>query len=132
MPTYRYECAKCEKIHEIFHSISEPPKKKCPDCGGKLTRLIGTGGGVILKGAGFYTTDYRSDSYRKAEKKESDAPKAANEGGGESKGSESTKAEKSEKSERSEKSEKSERSERSEKSEKKSAETTRKRKKSSD
>ena len=52
MPTYRYECNKCEEIHEIFHSISEPPRKKCPDCGGKLERLIGAGGFVPMP-AGF-------------------------------------------------------------------------------
>jgi predicted nucleic acid-binding Zn ribbon protein len=60
--------------------MSDPPRKKCPECGGKVTRLIGRGGGVILKGAGFYTTDYRSDSYRSAAKKDSDASKPASEG----------------------------------------------------
>jgi putative FmdB family regulatory protein len=62
MPTYRYECQKCEEVLEVFHGMSDKPKTKCPTCGGKLVRLIGTGGGVILKGSGFYTTDYRSDS----------------------------------------------------------------------
>ena len=78
MPTYRYECGRCKAIHDEFQSISESPKTKCPDCGGKLTRVIGTGGGVILKGSGFYTTDYRSDSYHSAAKKDSEAasPKA--------------------------------------------------------
>jgi predicted nucleic acid-binding Zn ribbon protein len=42
-------------------------KRKCPDCGKlKLKRLIGIGSGVIFKGSGFYQTDYRSDSYKKA------------------------------------------------------------------
>ncbi|HMB70852.1 MAG TPA: FmdB family zinc ribbon protein, partial [bacterium] len=63
MPTYRYECGRCGTVHEIFHSISDDPKERCPDCGGKLVRLIGRGGGVLLKGSGFYTTDYRPDSY---------------------------------------------------------------------
>jgi len=80
MPTYRYECRKCGKVHEIFHSMSEM-RRKCPDCGGKLERLIGAGGGVILKGGGFHNTDNRSESYKKAEKSERDAAK-----GGESKG----------------------------------------------
>jgi len=76
MPTYRYECGRCHAVHEVFHSISDEPKTKCPDCGGKLTRLIGSGGGVILKGSGFYTTDYRSESYHSAARKEKDAAKA--------------------------------------------------------
>jgi putative FmdB family regulatory protein len=72
MPTYRYECGGCGRVHEIFHSMSET-RRKCPDCGGKLTRLIGGGSGVILKGGGFHNTDYRSDSYRKAEKSDREA-----------------------------------------------------------
>jgi putative FmdB family regulatory protein len=73
MPTYRYECDRCGAVHEEFQSISDPPRAKCPECGGKLTRLIGSGGGVILKGSGFYTTDYRSESYHSAAKKEKEA-----------------------------------------------------------
>jgi predicted nucleic acid-binding Zn ribbon protein len=46
----------------------------CPKCGKRrLQRLIGAGAGVIFKGSGFYQTDYRSDSYKKAEKKEKDS-----------------------------------------------------------
>ncbi len=81
MPTYRYECTKCEEIHEIFHSISEKPRKKCPECGGKLERLIGAGGGVILRGSGFYTTDYRSDGYHREAKKDREAAKGGAGGG---------------------------------------------------
>ena len=51
--------------------------KKCPACGKlSLKRLIGTGGAVIFKGSGFYTTDYRSESYHKAAKAESDNHKS--------------------------------------------------------
>lgn len=75
MPTYRYECTECARVHEIFHSISDPPLPECPDCGGRVERLIGGGGGVILKGGGFHATDYRSASYRRAEKKEKEAAK---------------------------------------------------------
>ena len=70
MPTYRYACAACAEVHEIFHSIKDKPRKKCPECGGRLERLIGTGGGVILKGSGFYTTDYRSEGYHREAKKD--------------------------------------------------------------
>ena len=74
MPTYRYECASCEAIHEYFHSMSEKPKHECPDCGGRLERLIGRGGGVLLKGSGFHNTDYRSESYRSEAKKDAPTP----------------------------------------------------------
>jgi putative FmdB family regulatory protein len=59
VPTYQYECARCERILEVFQSINDPPKKRCPHCGGSLKRLIGGGAGVILKGSGFHNTDYR-------------------------------------------------------------------------
>lgn len=91
MPTYRYECQKCEANHEFFQSMSEAPKKKCPDCGGKLERMIGSGGGVILKGSGFYTTDYRSDSYKSQAKKDSEAAKKKSDSGSSSSSSSSDK-----------------------------------------
>ena len=66
MPTYDYECDACEHKFELFQSISEPVKKKCPECGRlKLRRLFGTGGAIVFKGSGFYQTDYRSESYKK-------------------------------------------------------------------
>ena len=65
MPTYEYECTKCGHKFELEQKMSEPPSKECPECGGKPIRVISGGGGVILKGNGFYTTDYRSDAYKK-------------------------------------------------------------------
>lgn len=66
MPTYDYVCDACEHAFEEFQSMSAKVLRKCPECGKlKLRRLIGTGAGVIFKGAGFYETDYRSDSYQK-------------------------------------------------------------------
>jgi putative FmdB family regulatory protein len=71
MPTYDYECDACGHTFELFQSISEPVKKKCPDCGKpKLRRLFGTGAAIVFKGSGFYQTDYRSDSYKKAAEKD--------------------------------------------------------------
>ncbi len=67
MPTYEYLCEACGHEFELFQSMSASVKRKCPDCGKlKLKRLIGIGSGVIFKGSGFYQTDYRSDSYKKA------------------------------------------------------------------
>lgn len=67
MPTYDYRCSACDHEFEEFQSITAKPLRKCPACGKlQLKRLIGTGAGVIFKGSGFYETDYRSDSYKKA------------------------------------------------------------------
>ena len=71
MPTYEYECAKCEHRFETFQSMRDAPLKKCPKCGGKVKRLLGTGAGIIFKGQGFYQTDYRSSSYQSAAKADS-------------------------------------------------------------
>lgn len=67
MPTYDYRCKACQHEWELFQSIKANPIKKCPDCGKlKAERIIGAGAGIIFKGSGFYETDYRSDSYKKA------------------------------------------------------------------
>ncbi len=77
MPTYDYRCKKCAHAFEAHHSMKAPPLKKCPKCGGKVERLIGTGAGILFKGSGFYQTDYRSKSYQESAKKDkpSEAPK---------------------------------------------------------
>jgi putative FmdB family regulatory protein len=67
MPTYDYRCRNCGHEFEQPQSITAPPLRTCPKCGKRaLQRLIGAGGGIIFKGSGFYQTDYRSDSYKKA------------------------------------------------------------------
>lgn len=73
MPTYEYECSKCGKVFEMFQPITEAARKKLKKsdpkpckCNAAVTRRIGTGGGIIFKGSGFYITDYRSDGYKKA------------------------------------------------------------------
>ena len=67
MPTYDYVCDACQHAFELFQSIKEEPKRKCPECGRqKLRRLIGPGAAIVFKGSGFYQTDYRSESYKKA------------------------------------------------------------------
>ena len=76
MPTYEYECAACGHRFEKFQSITAAALRKCPSCGRhRLRRLIGSGAGIIFKGSGFYQTDYRSDSYRKAAEKETSSGK---------------------------------------------------------
>ena len=79
MPTYDYQCDACDHEFELFQSISEPIKRKCPACKKqKLRRLFGTGAAVVFKGSGFYQTDYRSESYKKGaekDKKSNEKPK---------------------------------------------------------
>jgi putative FmdB family regulatory protein len=87
MPTYDYVCDACGHEFEAFESIKADPQTDCPECRGrKLRRKIGAGAAILFKGSGFYQTDYRSDSYKKAakaeksssdssEKSKSDAPK---------------------------------------------------------
>ena len=67
MPTYDYVCDACGHTFELFQSMTDSVKRTCPQCKKrKLRRLIGTGGAIMFKGSGFYQTDYRSESYKKA------------------------------------------------------------------
>ena len=81
MPTYEYVCKKCGHEFEARQSMSEPALKSCPKelCAqkkwgrGKVTKQIGAGAGLLFKGGGFYITDYRSEGYKSAAKKDSAA-----------------------------------------------------------
>jgi putative FmdB family regulatory protein len=74
MPTYDYECQACGSKVEVLQSFKDAPLTECPQCGkNELKRLLGTGGGFIFKGSGFYITDYRSEDYKKREKADSEA-----------------------------------------------------------
>src|SRR3989442_8923404 len=81
MPTYEYSCQKCGQTFEAFQSMRDEPFRECPKelCRlpkwghGKVKRMLGTGAGLIFKGSGFYTTDYRSSAYQEAAKKEAPA-----------------------------------------------------------
>ncbi len=77
MPTYEYLCDRCSHQFEEFQSITARPLQVCPSCKRRgLRRLIGTGAGVIFKGSGFYQTDYRSESYKKAVEAEKPKPES--------------------------------------------------------
>ena len=62
MPTYEYECRHCRHRFEEFQSINDAPLSRCPKCGRAVRRLFGGGLGIIFKGSGFYTTDYKRTS----------------------------------------------------------------------
>ncbi len=89
MPTYEYICTKCGHEFERFQSITAKPLVTCPEelCAekkwgrGRVKRKIGAGAGLIFKGSGFYATDYRSDKYKAAAKKESGATASASSDG---------------------------------------------------
>ncbi|MEX2139307.1 MAG: FmdB family zinc ribbon protein [Pirellulales bacterium] len=91
MPTYDYLCDACDHKFELFQSITEPMKKKCPECKKpKLRRLFGTGAAIMFKGSGFYITDYRSEGYKKSASE--DKPASSN-GSSDPKSSGETKSE---------------------------------------
>jgi putative FmdB family regulatory protein len=72
MPTYEYACSACGHEFEEFQGINAKPTVKCPKCGKRtVKRLISAGAGFIFKGSGFYTTDYRSESYKADAKSDS-------------------------------------------------------------
>jgi putative FmdB family regulatory protein len=78
MPTYDYVCDACEHAFEEFQGFSDEVLTKCPKCGKKkLRRLFGSGAAILFKGSGFYETDYRSESYKSAAKKDQEATKPA-------------------------------------------------------
>ena len=84
MPTYDYVCDACDHQFELFQSITADAERKCPKCGRlNLRRLIGPGAAIMFKGSGFYKTDYRSESYKKAAAAEK---KAGSDGGDDGKG----------------------------------------------
>ncbi|TVR65151.1 MAG: zinc ribbon domain-containing protein [Gemmatimonadales bacterium] len=67
MPTYEYRCPEGHEF-ELFQRMSDEPRAQCPECGVESQRMLSAGAGFLFKGDGFYITDYRSDSYKKAAK----------------------------------------------------------------
>ena len=65
MPIYEYECAKCGREFELMQKISDKPITRCEVCGGRVRRLI-SNTAFVLKGSGWYVTDYPSKSRKKA------------------------------------------------------------------
>lgn len=84
MPTYEYHCEKCGHEFEAFRPISAKPLEVCPEelCSkkkwgrGRVRKKISAGAGLLFKGSGFYITDYRSEKYKDAAKKETAAPES--------------------------------------------------------
>jgi putative FmdB family regulatory protein len=100
VPTYEYECGSCHRTFEVKQRISEPSLTTCDECGGPVHRLL-SATPFILKGGGWYVTDYPSESRKKA----LDAEKSSS----------STSDKSSDKSEKSDKPVKSEKSDKADK-----------------
>jgi putative FmdB family regulatory protein len=100
VPTYEYECGSCHRTFEVRQRITEPPLTTCDECGGPVHRLL-SATPFILKGGGWYVTDYPSESRKKA----LDAEKSSS----------STSDKSSDKSEKSDKPGKSEKSDKADK-----------------
>ena len=77
MPIYEYGCCKCGKTTEVMQKFSDQPLRRCPSCGGKVSKII-SNCSFQLKGSGWYVTDYKKkDGWRDkgTESKKSETPK---------------------------------------------------------
>jgi putative FmdB family regulatory protein len=76
MPVYEYECTRCGHIEEAFQHFSDRPLSKCPNCSGKLQKLISQSS-FHLKGTGWYVTDYANrNKNSRSTPKQKDEPKS--------------------------------------------------------
>ena len=57
MPLYEYQCESCSHRFERIQKFSDPPVDTCPQCSGKVRKLISSPA-IQFKGSGFYITDY--------------------------------------------------------------------------
>ncbi len=76
MPTYSYQCKRCEHMQDVFHGMTVSPRVKCDACGGPCVRLFGAGAGIIFKGSGFYETDYKNKGKKSGSESSATAKKA--------------------------------------------------------
>jgi putative FmdB family regulatory protein len=84
MPIYEYRCTGCGSEYEFIQKFSDPPREECPNCGGRLEKLI-SNTSFVLKGSGWYVTDYASGERKaKMEAEKSGSAPAGDSGSGES------------------------------------------------
>ncbi len=74
MPIYEYQCEECEHTFEMLQKITAEPLKDCPECGGPVHKLVSSTS-FILKGGGWYATEYGKNRPPKDEKKKSTVKK---------------------------------------------------------
>jgi len=67
MPTYEYKCPNGHVFEKFFQQMTDKQHERCPKCGKRATRVISAGVGLVFKGSGFYTTDYKRAGEKKGE-----------------------------------------------------------------
>ena len=85
MPIYEYECAACGGRFEEARKFSDPDLTECRLCKGQPVRKVLSPTAFVLKGSGWYATDYASGDRKKAmesEKSKEAAPAGTGCGGG--------------------------------------------------
>ena len=80
MPLYEYQCTKCKHRFEKIQKFSDPEVKKCPECGGKVEKLL-SATAVQFKGSGWYVTDYAKKGGTSAKSESSESSSAASSDG---------------------------------------------------
>jgi putative FmdB family regulatory protein len=85
MPTYEYKCPAGHVFEKFYPTMNNPRRVKCPTCGKMAERQISGGVGLVFKGSGFYTTDYKRAGEK--QEKEDTKPAAESKPGPESKSS---------------------------------------------
>ncbi|MCP4676000.1 MAG: zinc ribbon domain-containing protein [Deltaproteobacteria bacterium] len=60
MPIYEYHCNACDHEFEVMQKITEGPIRKCEKCGRLKAKRMISQTSFILKGSGWYVTDYSS------------------------------------------------------------------------
>lgn len=81
MPIYEYECRACGRRFEVLQRVGDAAKPPCPECRSKRTARLISPAGFILKGSGWYKTDYPSESRKKAQEAEKGHHKKEDKGG---------------------------------------------------
>jgi putative FmdB family regulatory protein len=72
MPFYEYQCRACDAQVEVLQKISDPPLKKCPECGRSQLKKLVSAPSFRLAGGGWYETDFKSDKDKKRNLVEAD------------------------------------------------------------
>ena len=80
MPTYTYKCKDCEHQFDARQKFSDAALSECPNCEGRLRRLVNNVGGIVFKGSGFYINDSKSGKKSKTSSKDSETSKESDSG----------------------------------------------------
>jgi len=75
MPIYEYRCESCGHDLEVLQKMSDDPLTVCPECGKPALKKLMSAGGFILKGTGWYETDFKGDKNKNKPSDKKDADK---------------------------------------------------------